>query len=245
MSFPNNFKFTFIFSVFLVAVLAFVGRPAMATVSVTAQVTEVVGASTGPPAVQGKKVVTIKYSENADPEPTLDDFTIDGTQKLIDAVAADADTLSVSMTGSGDTFKLTFLGPVNGSVLPTIPSLKLPGYVMNDTLEGESANVDSAPVTKFLLEVNTLGGKGYAIIANYTNEDNTPNNLSNLANDPAEYPQLPVLDVPDKILRSAWSNHSNEPMPNLRNLFKRHPGGTINLRLQIVRVLKWVMHAML
>ena len=215
-----------------VAVLAIICTPVMATVTVTAQVTEVVAASTGPPIVQGKKVVTIKYSEVADPAPTLDDFTTDGTEKLSAAVAADSDTLSVAIAGGGDTFTLTFLGPVDGSEAPIIPTLKLTGYDMNDSLEGQSGDLATASAEKFELELNTIGGKGYAIIADYTNEDNSPNDLSDLANDPAENPRLPVLDAPDTILRSSWSNHSNEPMPNLRNLFTRHPGGTINLKVQ-------------
>ena len=127
-----------------VAVLAIVCTPVMATVTVTAQVTEVVAASTGPPIVQGKKVVTIKYSEVADPAPTLDDFTTDGTEKLSAAVAADSDTLSVAIAGGGDTFTLTFLGPVDGSEAPIIPTLKLTGYDMNDSLEGQSGDLATA-----------------------------------------------------------------------------------------------------
>lgn len=232
MSLLNKFAFSLTCNVLLVAVLVLVAMPGFTTVIVTAQVTEVIAPSTGLPAVQGKKVVTIKYSENADPEPTLDDFTTDSNEKLSAAVADDTNTISVTLEGSGDTFTLTFLGPVNGSETPTIPSLKLLGYEVNDALEGHSADVANAPATEFLLELNTLGGKGYAIIANYTNDDNTTNNLSNLANDPAEYPQLPVLSAPDTIVRSAWSTHSDEPMPNLKDLFKRHPGGTINLKVQ-------------
>ena len=214
-----------IYIALLVPVFVLVATPVFAAVIVTAQVTEVVEPSTVPPAVQGKKVVTIKYSENADPEPALDDFTTDGTQKLSAAVAEDEDTISVTFDGSGDTFTLTFLGPIDGSESPVIPSLKLPGYLDNSDLEGQSSDVANAPTTKFLLELNTLGGKGYAIIANYTNEDNT-------LNDPAVYPRLPVLDEPDTIVRSTWSNHSNDPMPNLRNLFMKYPGGTINLSVQ-------------
>ncbi len=229
-----KFKMTlsFIYIALLVPVFVLVATPVFASVIVTAQVTEVVEPSTGPPAVQGKKVVTIKYSENADPEPALDDFTTDGTQKLRAAVEEDADTISVTIDGSGDTFTLTFLGPIDGSESPVIPFLKLPGYLENSDLEGQSSDVATAPATEFDLELNTLDGKGYAIIANYTNDDNSQNNLSNLANDPAEYPRLPVLDEPDTIVRSTWSNHSDEPMPNLRNLFMKNPGGTINLSVQ-------------
>ncbi len=232
MFLKNKLTLSLIFNVLLVSVFMLVTRPGLATFSVTAQVTEVVDPSTGPPVVQGKKIVTIKYSENADPEPTLDDFTTDGSEKLIDAVEADSATLSVKIAGRGDTFTLTFLGPVDGSEAPIIPDLKLLGYEINHTLEGESNDIATAPATEFELELNTLGGKGYAIIANYTNDDNSLNNLSNLANDPAEYPRLPVLDDPDMLVRSTWSNHSDEPMSNLRNLFTRAPGGTINLRIQ-------------
>ena len=232
MSLINKFTYSLLFFASLLSVFVLVGTPSFASVTVTAQVTEVVDAATGPPAVQGKKVVTIKYSENADPEPELDDFTTDGFEKVTAVVESASDTLSVKMSGGGDTYTLTFLGPVDGSETPVIPFLKLPGYEANTTLESESSDVATAPVTKFELELNTLGGKGYTIIADYTNEDNTPNNLSNLANDPAEYPKLPVLFAPDTLVRSAWSNHSDEPMPNLRNLFKKHPGGTINLKVQ-------------
>lgn len=225
-------KITFPLLSYVLLLILLVSSQGYASVTVTAQVTEVVDAATGPPAVQGKKVVTIKYSEIADPTPTLDDFTIDGFVKVTDAVASASDTLSVSFSGSGDTYTLTFLGPVDGSESPLIPALKLPGYEMNNTLEGESADVATAPTTEFMLELNTLAGKGYAIIANYTNEDNSPNDPMNLAKDPAEFPKLPVLFAPDVIVRSAWSKHSDEQMPNLRKLYKEHPGGTINLKLQ-------------
>ena len=232
MSLTNKFTLSLTYNFLLVFMFTLVSTPCLASVTVTAQVTEVVEAATGPPVVQGKKVVTIEYSENADPEPKLEDFTTDGTKKLSEAVDAEASIISVTFAGGGDTYTLTFLGPIDGSVGPTIPLLKLPGYEVNNTLESESSDVANAPATEFLLESNTLGGKGYAIIANYTNDDNTPNNLSNLTNDPAEHPRLPVLDAPETIVRSMWSNHSDEPMLNLKYLFEEHPGGTINLKVQ-------------
>lgn len=164
MNLSNRLTFSIIFSVVLVALFALAATPALAITTVTAQVTEVVDPDdTAGSVEQGRKVVTIKYSENADPAPVIADFTTDGTEALTAAVEAATDTLSVALGGSNDTFTLTFLGPADGSSGPTIPNLKLPGYGAISELEADSA-VDpfvaaDAPVRSFDLEANTLAGK--------------------------------------------------------------------------------------
>ena len=78
MNLSNRLTFSLIFSVVLVALFAFTIAPAMAQVAVTAQVTEIVAAvqadtTATPPvvAVQAKRVVTIKYSIDADSVPVV------------------------------------------------------------------------------------------------------------------------------------------------------------------------------
>lgn len=250
MYLSNRLTFS-LFSVLLVAALAFVATPAMAATTVTAQVTAVTAAdnTTAGSEVQGKKVVTIKYSENANPAPTLADFT-SGTSDPndLETVATTPDsTLSVALAGSGSTFTLTFLGPANGSANPVIPALKLPGYVELTGLESQDPNASppTNDVLTFTLEPNTLAGKGFAIIATFTNADGTYiDSTSGAAVDVssatgATYPTLPTnLTGAEILVRRDWDDHYNaastagtddDRMPDLWAHFQAGHRGTLDL----------------
>ena len=252
MYLSNRLTFS-LFSVLLVAALAFVATPAMAATTVTAQVTAVTAAdnTTAGSEVQGEKVVTIKYSENANPAPTLADFT-SGTSDPNDletVATTPTSTLSVALAGSGTTFTLTFLGPTDGSENPVIPAFKLPGYVeiASGTLNEDVAGGNNA-VVDFTLEANTLAGKGYAIIAtftvratdatsgNYINPSTAGNSIDDTANPIVDsYPTLPT-NV-DGLVRRDWDDHYNaasvagseDMMPDLWAHFQGGHRGTLDL----------------
>ena len=131
MNLSNKLTFSLVFSVFLVAAL--VAAPAMAQVMVTAQVTERVNQAAGPPIVQGKRVVTIKYSVNAWPELKKSDITTDGSKALDDGV--------VFAKVDAKTFKLTFLGSADGATTDaSISSIQIDGY---EQVSGSDLNSDS------------------------------------------------------------------------------------------------------
>lgn len=252
MNLSNRLTFSLIFSVVLVALFALAATPALAITEVTAQLTEVVAAvvddtnTDDDETVQGKKVVTIKYSENADPAPTLDDFT-SGTGTLEEAVTATAETntLSVALAGSGKTFTLTFLGEADGSTTPVVPAVKLPGYAELTTLDAATAATTTTP---FVLEVNTLAGKGYAIIATYhakldngstgaritaTVSGETAIDVSGAAG--GSFPTLPTqISSGEDIVRRDWDNHfdavnDGDLMPDLWAHFQQGHRGTLDL----------------
>ena len=159
MRLSNKLTFFLVFSVLLVAVFAFVVTPAMAQVTVTMQLTEDVTAdSTVGAIVQGKEVVTIKFSVNAYPAPVIGDFSVDGTTPFTD---------EATLAGSdAKTFTLTFLGAADGSSDPSLTNLTLRGYTAVDrsALEASSLTNDppGTPVT-LAAAADTLVGKTYSV----------------------------------------------------------------------------------
>ncbi len=250
MNLSNKLTFSLVFSVVFVALIAFAATPVMAITTVTAQVTEVVDASSTTGAiVQGKKVVTIKYSENADPKPTLATFT-SGTSDPndLETVATTPDsTLSVTFAEvDASTFLLAFLGPTDGTLDPVIPSIKLPGYteIAGNELTGDAANDPASP---FVLEGNTLAGKGYAIVATYyerTADGDTGNLISSVSGAAVDvstttngsFPTLPTrIASGEPIVRLDWNNHFDatsttaDLMPDLWAHFQLNTRGTLDL----------------
>ena len=252
-------KWTFsIFSVLLVVAFAFVATPAMAITTVTAQVTEIVANdNTAGSEVQGKKVVTIKYSENADPAPVI--TGPDNTNTPADD-DTDDDVLALTRVDA-KTYTLTFLGPADGTAAAVIPTLTLTGYV---PLAGLDAHVIDATtpanstnaVTDFVLNVNTLAGKGYAIIATYypkeedgsagdtaitaTVSGTTNIDVSGATN--GSFPTLPTnlgvfsTTAPinlDGLVRRSWDDHygatTTDLMPDLWAHFQQGHRGTLDL----------------
>ena len=251
MNLSNRLTFSLIFSVLLVALFA--ATPAMAITTVTAQVTEIVGNdSTAGAVVQGKKVVTIKYSENADPAPVI--TGPDNTNQPDDDDDVD-DVLAVTRVDA-KTYTLTFLGPTDGMSAAAIPTLTLTGYepltgldshAIDTTTPASSTNV----VTPFVLNPNTLAGKGYAIVATYYQRDATgPGGLGSLISSSSgaavdvstatagSYPTLPTqITTGEPIVRRDWNDHFNadsaagtpDLMPDLWAHFQLNTRGTLDL----------------
>ncbi len=255
MNLSNRLTFSIFFSVVLVALFALATTPALAITTVTAQVTEIVpNDSSADPVVQGKKVVTIKYSENADPAPVI---TGPDNTNTPDDDDTDPDVLAVTKVDS-KTYTLTFLGPTDGTGPAAIPTLTLTGY---EDLSGLDAHDDTADpptnvVVQFVLSPNMLGGKGFAIIATYYDKGGTGAQISSSngaavdvsAATDGSYPTLPAninsgssTDLTDAtrtagaVVRRDWNDHyddaetSNDLMPDLWAHFQQGQRGTLDL----------------
>ena len=224
MLLSKKLTFYFVFSVLLVAAFAFIVTPAMAeVVKVTAQVTERVNAAAGSPPVQGKRVVTIKYSVNAWPELKKADITTNGTAALADGVGFEK--------VDAKTFRLTFLGTTNGVTDANISSIQIDGYaqVAGSALNGDSDGLVADPVTKpaartINAAANHLAGGAYLVIAG----NNTP------VNNASVFPTLPALTP--AITKRSWADHdgvaADAAMPDLYTLFQVNGGGTLNLSVK-------------
>ena len=250
MYLSNRLTFS-IFSLLLVAALVFVATPAMAITEVTAQVTDIVGNdSSATPVVQGKKVVTIKYSENADPAPVI---TGPDNTNTPDDDDSDPDVLAVTKV-DGKTYTLTFLGADDGTSAAVIPALTLTGYQELTGLDGHT--IDTADptnstniVTPFVLNANTLAGKGFAIVATYRVNDGEGNTGALISSSTGaavdvststtgSFPTLPTqISSGEAIVRRDWNDHFNaasvtatpDEMPDLWAHFQQGHRGTLDL----------------
>ena len=220
----------------LITTFIFVAMPAMALVeiSLSGEYTEN-DATT--PTDDGQLIVTLTYSVAPNPEPTIDDLFLDpatsvtfdggtdGDPKTYFITWSDLPTLDASvfvsfaLSGYGIVFiephtapSVTFISIeyeeiANPSFDPNQPEVppNIPSFVEEVVTR----------ISKLIRDTeNYLPGLGYAII---------------VANTEANVPTMPTNSPPYEIHKVAWSDVSDESMPNLWDLFQG--GGTLNLRV--------------
>ena len=248
-------KWTFsIFSVLLIAAFVFVATPVMAQTTVTAW-----QQGTAATATAGEKIViTLTYSDNPDPRPTIGDFTAaDNAISNPDDDDTDRDVLTASYNdgtnaitaavgGSGKTVTLTFIGPAGDGTtvgadiaLPT--TLQLKGYLtdLNTATEGTAATVADGSVVPvgLAVETNYIRGKSYVVYVRGTTatQAGTPIPVlpsSLVGTGTGQISDTGTTAADSQLVRTidptATTGNSNMAMPDLEEFFNVG-GGTIDL----------------
>ena len=196
--------FYLVFSVLLVAALAFAVPQATAAVEVTVK--------GGPTTPAGGVIVTIAYSVNPNPAPTKATFT-----DINDAPLASSTVLTKV---DDKTFTLTQAAAIGTSL-----EFRFPGY-----LEGTAQNItisstDTMAVTLQYDDANYLRGHGYMVIAD--NNDALASNV--YPSLPATVVAKRAWWQHDG--DAATTSTADAALPNLYDLFQLRGGGTINLKV--------------
>ncbi len=248
MNLSNRLTFSLVFSVLFVAVFAFVVSPAMAqqvvTVTVTGEYTPDDDTTSG----VNEKQIVFTFTFSHDQSLTLADFfTIyqddngDGVNEFSDSLLEDppVDPALWVVGGSGKVFTLSST-VVNTATADNPDALYLRGYATSIDAEAidHDSNSNTAEVVRFdnpdggdVLESLSLavapgyiGGNEYAIIGNHFLEDTDDNAATP---DVYTYPTMPS-HVTDH-MRSNWSVHTDQTVPDLWNHFQINGAGTLNL----------------
>lgn len=248
MYLSNRLTFS-LFSVLLVAALAFVATPAMAQVTVTPVRT----AATATDA-KDTQIIVFTYSVAPDPVPSLSDFTVDdGATGVADADDED-DTLAspysegttsgytavVTSDSAAKTVTLTFTAPDNTSTVAVPAELKLKGYTTD--MGGTNVAEDGTTPALVLLD-GYIGGKTYVV---YVRGDSAtqaatpipvlPSSL--VGSETGQISDAGVTTASSQLVRTIFvsspaadTDSSNMALPDLEEFFNVG-GGTINLNVE-------------
>ena len=247
MNLSNRLTFSLVFSVLLVTTLAFIVSPAIAQQVVTVTVT---GAYTPDDNTTSDfdeelLVLTFTFSHNqsltlADFFTTYQDDNGDGLNEFSGSLLEDppADPVIWVVGGSGKVFTLS--STTDNANADDPAALYLKGYIT--IIDADTVNHDedanTPEVVRFanpgggevleslnlLVAPGYIGGYSYAIIGNHILED-TDNNVD--TPDVYTYPTMPS-NVTDH-MRSNWSVHTDQTVPDLWDHFQVNGAGTLNL----------------
>ncbi len=229
----HNFHFWLLITAFV-----FIAMPAMATIEISLSGT-FTDDDTNSPENERQLVVTLTYSVEPDPKPTITDLTLDPNTSVTFSEGTDGDSKTYFITWSNlpvltaDAFVNFTLAGYN-TVFIRAHDAPPVTFFRVDRRETDNPNFDpSQPpnppnvpvfVEELVVDISKitgnpdthLPGSGYAII---------------VADTTAALPTLPTNSPPYAIVKVAWSDVSDESVPNLWTLFQG--GGTLNLRVNI------------
>ena len=212
MLLSKKLTFYFVFSVLLVAALAFTIAPAMAqdlTVTAKGAITQDDTATAD--VNEAKVVVTFTYSVNANPAPVKADFI---------ATTA-ADLANATVAGTGKVFTLTI-----PEVTAVPAGLTLTGYVAATIPTAEADD----PVT-LEVEATYLAGYGYVVIANNDADVTVATNFPTLPVGAGITKRAWYDHDGDTTTTSVDATTGAGGLPNLYDLFQLRGGGTLNLKV--------------